>query len=254
MHARRDILKSAAAVPLATVLSTPMLAKAAASSLDEVTLKLDDGSPVKASVAYPDADQAPVVLLIHEWWGLNDQIKSVAAELAKMRYVAVAVDLYSGNVATTADDAKKYMQGVDPKIATQTLQKWMSWARTHKRSNGKLATVGWCFGGGWSLNASLAAPADATVVYYGNVARKSSELAALDGPVMGHFATRDQWINKAMVDGFVMEMKNAGKPDPIVHWYEADHAFANPSGGRYDQEDAMLSWTRTTEFLAQNLT
>ena len=84
MHPRRDFLKTAGAVPLATVLASPMLAKAAASTLNELSLKLDDGTPIKATVAYPDADQAPVVLLIHEWWGLNDQIKSVAAEFAKM--------------------------------------------------------------------------------------------------------------------------------------------------------------------------
>ena len=71
--------------------------------------------------------------------------------------------------------------------------------------------------------------------------------------MLGHFATRDQWINKDMVGGFVSEMKKAGQPDPVIHWYEADHAFANPSGGRYDQEDAMLSWKRTTEFLGQHL-
>ena len=253
MHARRDILKSAAALPLASILANPILAKAAAASLEDVSLTLGDGSVVKASVAYPDAENAPVVLLVHEWWGLNDQIKSVAAELAKEGYVALAVDLYSGNVAKTADEAKSYMQGVEAPVARETLAKWMAWSRNHKRGNGKLATVGWCFGGGWSLNASLVAPSDATIVYYGNVARPSSELVNLKGPVQGHFATRDQWINRTMVDGFVMEMKKAGQPDPEVHWYEADHAFANPSGGRYDQEDAQVSWARTTEFLAKNL-
>ena len=78
--------------------------------------------------------------------------------------MAIAVDLYGGNVATKADDAKKYMQSVDPAVGKETMTKWMNWSRTNRRSSGKVATVGWCFGGGWSLNTSLAAPADATGV------------------------------------------------------------------------------------------
>ncbi|WP_169567693.1 dienelactone hydrolase family protein [Sneathiella limimaris] len=253
MHARRDILKTAAAVPLATVLSSPMLAKAAAATLSEVTLKLDDGTPVSATVAYPEVEVAPTVLLIHEWWGLNDQIKSVAAELGKMGYVALAVDLYGGKVAKTPDEARANMQAVQAPVATETLVKWMEWLRLHERSTGKVATVGWCFGGGWSLNASIASPADGTIIYYGNVTREAAALKSLKGPVLGHFATKDQWINEKMVNGFVTEMEKAGQPAPDIHWYEADHAFANPSGGRYDEEDAMLSWQRTTDFLKKTI-
>ena len=77
-----------------------------------------------------------------------------------------------------------------------------NWLRKHERGNGKVATIGWCFGGGWSLNASLAAPVDATVVYYGNVAKKTDQLTSLKGPVLGHFATKDKWINQKMIDGY----------------------------------------------------
>ena len=118
--------------------------------------------------------------------------------------------------------------------------------------DGKLATIGWCFGGGWSLNASLAAPADATVVYYGSVAKTEDQLARLKGPVLGHFATKDQWINEDMVGGFEKAMAAAGKPFE-THWYEAEHAFANPSGGRYDETDATLAWQRTLAFLKLHL-
>ncbi len=114
--------------------------------------------------------------------------------------------------------------------------------------------MGWCFGGGWSLNASIATPVDATVVYYGSVAKTADSLDFLEGPVLGHFATRDQWINQDMVDFFQAEMNKAGRSDSLtVHWYEADHAFANPSGARYDEADAALAWERTIRFLRQHL-
>jgi carboxymethylenebutenolidase len=246
-------MKGAAALPLAAILADPVLAAAAAAGAEDVTLKLDNGKMVTASVVMPDVTPAPAVILVHEWWGLNDQIKAVGAELAKLGYVAVSVDLYDGQVGTTPDEAKKYMSSVDPVVATETLEKWVGWAREHDQTTEKVGTIGWCFGGGWSLNASIAAPVDATIVYYGNVAKNAEQLKSLKGPVMGHFATKDQWINKEMVDGFVEQMKLAGEPAPKVFWYEADHAFANPSGGRYDEADAQLAWRRSTEFFTANL-
>ena len=110
----------------------------------------------------------------------------------------------------------------------------------------------WCFGGGWSLNASIAAPVDATVIYYGNVARPAADLKKLKGPVMGHFATEDKWINREMVDGFKSTMQVADKP-LTTDWYEANHGFANPTGARYDEGDTQLAWSRTLGFFTQYL-
>ncbi len=124
--------------------------------------------------------------------------------------------------------------------------------RARGEVTGKVGTVGWCFGGGWSLNTALARPVDATVAYYGRVNKSAADLASLDGPVLGHFATRDNWINADMVGGFEAAMDDAGKIY-TNHWYEADHAFANPTQPRYDAEDAALSWDRTLAFLAANL-
>ncbi|TNE37434.1 MAG: dienelactone hydrolase family protein [Alphaproteobacteria bacterium] len=253
MYARRDIMKGAATLPLAAILADPLLASAAAAELEDVTLKLDHGKPITASVIFPEKTPAPAVVLVHEWWGLNDQIKAVAADFAREGYAAVAVDLYGGNVGKTPDEAQRYMKAVNPVEATETLQKWIAWARDNDKTTEKLGTIGWCFGGGWSLNASLAAPVDATVIYYGNVAKKADELKALTGPVMGHFADKDKWINKAMVDGFIEQMKLAGQPAPEVFWYSADHAFANPTGARYDQEDAQTAWKRSQKFFADSL-
>lgn len=252
---RRLFLKGLASLPLASVLAFPELSQAAASSLKEVSVTLADGSQVNASLALPaKTDKAPTVLLIHEWWGLNDQIKSVAAELAKQGYVALAVDLYGGKVVAKPNEAKKLMKAVDKKKATEILVSWIDYLKSHERSNGKVATLGWCFGGGWSLNASLAAPVDATVIYYGNVTKTAGELKALKGPVLGHFAQQDKFINKEMVEGFEKEMAKADKSNSLsLYWYDANHAFANPTGARYDAEDAAKAWERTTAFLKANL-
>ena len=195
---------------------------------------------------------APVVLLIHEWWGLNDQIKAVAVEFADQGYIAVAVDLMNGQIAKDAAQAQAQSQGVKPEEATDSMTSWADWARNHQDSTRKLATVGWCFGGGWSLNTAVATPVDAAVIYYGRCNLPTEQLAKLKGPVLGHFATRDKFINEAMVATFEANMKAAAKPY-TVHWYEADHAFANPTGNNYDREDAQLAWTRTMDFLGRNV-
>lgn len=252
MFARRTVLKGAASLPLAAILADPMLARAAAGDTGTVSITTAGGRQVSAALAMPQAVPAAAVLLVHEWWGLNDQIRTMAAEFARQGYVALAVDLYDGKVATGPEDARALMSATRPEEATDTLSSWLGWLRAHQAVNDRVATVGWCFGGGWSLNASIAAPVDATVVYYGNVARKAEDLVKLNGPVLGHFATRDGFINSDMVAGFEAEMKKAGQV-AIVHWYEADHAFANPTGARYDAEDTQLAWTRTLEFLKANL-
>ena len=250
---RRNFLKGAVALPLATVLAYPELAEAAASGLAPLSLETPSGAKATGFVALPAKTPAPAVLLIHEWWGLNAQIKSVAAEFAKLGYIAVAIDLYDGKVATTRENARSYMKSVDAKVATERLATVVGWLRKHEKGTGKVGTIGWCFGGGWSLNASVAAPVDATVIYYGRVTNPASELKALSGPVLGHFATKDKWINGKMVGGFEAAMKTAGKTDLTVSWYVAQHAFANPTSARYDEEDAELAWTRTLAFYQKHL-
>jgi carboxymethylenebutenolidase len=252
MSDRRLFLKGLTSLPLATVLANPRLAAAVSAGLQEVTVKILNGQTVRASLAKPQGQPHGSILLIHEWWGLNDQIKSVASEFATQGYTALAVDLYNGHVAGTADGARSLMNSVDPEAATQTLQVWVQWLRENALPGGKVATIGWCFGGGWSLNASLASPIDATVIYYGDVAKSAEELASLRGPVLGHFALHDQWINKQMVSGFEAAMDAAGKPY-TNYWYDAQHAFANPTSARYDAGDAALAWQRTGDFLKQEL-
>jgi len=250
--ARRTVLAGLAGVSLSAILADPGLARAAASGLETVNLTTDGGRSVSAALAVPAQRPAATIMLVHEWWGLNDQIMAVAAEFAREGYMALAIDLYGGRVATDRETARSLVGNVEADAATDTVGSWARWLKAHSGSNKRLGTVGWCFGGGWALNAALAEPVDATVVYYGNVQKTKTQLEALSGPVLGHFAKRDKWVNKEMVDAFAHEMEAARKP-LTVHWYEADHAFANPSGARYDEADAALSWQRTLAFFKANL-
>ena len=252
MTNRRSALKVIGGVPLAVA----AVGKVSVSSASQDNVSLESWASDEPLTGYflePDTEPAGSVLLIHEWWGLNDQIRSVVPKFAEAGYLSLAVDLYHKQVAESPEKARELMQDVQPDVATDTLVSWIDWLREHPKSNGKVGTVGWCFGGGWSLNASLATPVDATVIYYGRCAKSAEEVSPLQGPVMGHFATQDQFINQEMVSGFEKSMDEAGKPY-ITHWYEADHGFANPTTTRHDAEDSMLAWSRTLDFFNQHLT
>ncbi|GAB6053714.1 hypothetical protein JCM17960_25340 [Magnetospira thiophila] len=251
---RRNFLKGLAALPLATVLAYPELARASGHmGTQPLSIPTPSGGTARGVIAMPEVTPAPAILLIHEWWGLNDQIKSVAAEFAKLGYIAVAVDMYGGNVATSGEEAKALMSAVNAETGTEELVTLVDWLRKNEKCTGKVGTIGWCFGGGWSLNVSLATPVDATVIYYGRVNKTAEQLASLSSPVLGHFGTLDTNINQEMVAGFEKAMAEAGKTRLTVNWYEANHAFANPTGSRYDEEDAKLAWARTTAFFEEHL-
>jgi carboxymethylenebutenolidase len=250
---RREILKTVAAAPLATILANPALAEVAAATTSTQTITTEkSGKKVSASLAVPSVVPAPAVVLIHEFWGLNDQIKSMAVELSRLGYLALAVDLYDGQVGSTREQAVEYMNAVDDVQATDTLVSWTNWLRAHGKGTGKAGAIGWCFGGYWSLETGIEAGTDCTVIYYGRCNQTADRLKALEGPVMGHFANKDTFITPEMVDGFEAAMEQADK-DLTVYRYDADHAFANPTSARYDEEDARKAWERTTTFLGKNL-
>ena len=249
---RRTLLAAFAGVPLGTVLADAGLTRAAAETTETIRITTPAGRQVAAALRKPDTVPAPAVMLVHEWWGLNDQIKAVAVELASRGYLALAVDLFQGRVATSVEDARDLSQNVKPEEAADTLAAWGQWLTNHPDGNRKMGVVGWCFGGGWALTAATLAPFDATVVYYGRVNLPDDQLAKLKGPVLGHFATNDQFITKDIVTQFEAGMKRLGKP-ATVYWYDAGHAFANPTGDNYNQADAQLAWRRTLDFFGKRL-
>ena len=176
----------------------------------------------------------------------------MAEEVSSKGFHALAIDLFQGSVATDRDGAMQQIQSLKEEEAHQTITHWVNWAK--QNGSGKVATMGWCFGGGWSLQASIQNELDAAVIYYGNVGITADEASSIQCPLLGHFGTLDTSINEEMVGQFQKSLRDAGKGDLLTtHWYTANHAFANPTGGRYDEDDANLAWSRTHTFLASYL-
>ncbi|MEZ6016832.1 MAG: dienelactone hydrolase family protein [Planctomycetota bacterium] len=194
------------------------------------------------------------VVVIHEWWGLNDHVKHWTDRLAADGYDALAIDLYGGTVATTREEALAAMQGVDEAAALATLRAAHAYLVEDEAIQAeRTASIGWCFGGGWSLRLAIAEPAlDAAVIYYGRLVSDEGVLASIEAPVLGVFGNRDSGIPPESVAGFAAAMKSAGKSLELRQ-YDANHAFANPSGRAYDAENAALAWHATRAFLAQHL-
>ncbi|HEX6813933.1 MAG TPA: dienelactone hydrolase family protein [Planctomycetota bacterium] len=207
-------------------------------------------------LALPKDKKAPLpaVIVIHEWYGLNDHIKHWADRLAGEGCAALAVDLYRGTVAKTSEEAQKAMGAVDAAQATATLREAFAFLSSDDRIKAtKRGCIGWCFGGGWSLKLAIAErDLDACVIYYGRLVDDEAELAKIEAPVLGVFGSKDRSIPEQAVAAFEGSMKKLGK-DVRVLRYDAEHAFANPSGARYDQKNAAAAWTEARAFLQKHL-
>ncbi len=218
----------------------------------DIEIKVGDASE-KAYVAHPKGHQKGAVLVLHEWWGLNHWVKHQADELARHGYLALAVDLYSGKVATDPKEAGELMGKLDEKHGDAVEEAGIEWLKNEGKVE-KVATVGWCMGGGQSLQASLHDAKDVwgTVIYYGMPVDDVAKLKTLGGPVFGIWANKDGWITPDKVAAFDKALTDAGVKHDF-HAYDADHAFANPSNGeKYKAHDAADAWKKTLHFLDAN--
>ena len=217
------------------------------------------GRPVTGYLARPRAASGtprPGLVVVQEWWGLNDNIRAMTRRLAGEGYVALAVDLYDGKVASDPDAATAAMQAAmaKPERLLDNLRQAHAYLG-QQAGAGRTGVIGWCFGGGWALQAALAlgAELDAAVVYYGRTVADPAELARLRAPLLGLYGALDQGIPVAGVRAMEGELRKLGKDATIVVYDSADHAFANPSGTRYQAQAAEDAWQRTTAFLARHL-
>ena len=179
------------------------------------------------------------LILFQEWWGLNDYVKNEAAKWSHdLGLNVLALDMYDGKVATTSEEAGKLMQAADPK----RLSAIVLGAGKYAGEKADFRTLGWCFGGGWSLQGTLLLKdkVKACVMYYGMPEKDVEKLKTLSTDVLFIHAKKDQWINDQVVSEFETNMKSAGK-NLSVHRYDADHAFANPSSPRYNDQAAKDS-------------
>lgn len=217
-----------------------------------ISFDTEDGKKSNAYLVSAKADSDKYLFVIHEWWGLNDHIRKECDRYAKEldNVHVIALDMYDGNVADNPDDASRFMKAVTEDRANAIVNGALKMAG----DNAKIGTIGWCFGGGWSLKSSLLADerAKACVIYYGMPVQDAKVLAPLKTDVLGIFATQDQWINPDVVKKFTGVMKATGKK-LITHSFEADHAFANPSSPRYQEKSATEANEIVLKYLKKRL-
>ena len=201
----------------------------------------------------------PAVVMIHENKGLNDHIKNMANLLARNGYVVLAVDLFKGEVTTDRNRSSELTQYVrdNQNIATANLQSAVKYLASLPNVNAeKIASLGWCFGGGQSLQLALNShdhPLSATIIYYGRLMTDNATLSAIKWPVLGIFGDQDSSIPVDTVKAFESALNSNGISNEIYIFKGVGHAFANPSGDNYAPTETKDAWDKTLSFLNKHL-
>ena len=204
-------------------------------------------------------DTLPAVIMIHENKGLNDNIKKMANLLARNGYVVLAVDLFKGEVTTDRNRSSELSQYVrdNQDIATANLKSAVKYLSSLPNVNPeKIVSLGWCFGGGQSLQLALNSqdhPVAATIIYYGRLLTDNASLAKIKWPVLGIFGDQDKSISVDSVKAFEMALNSNGIPNEIYIYKGVGHAFANPSGENYAPKETQDAWQKTLAFLEKHV-
>jgi carboxymethylenebutenolidase len=242
-------------LPIAFVL----LGLAAAAGAGEEMVSYKSGEETVSSFLVTPAGPGPhpAVIVIQEWWGLNDWIKDQARALAKEGYVALAVDFYRGKVTSKEEEAHQLMMGAPPDRIQRDLKAAFAWLEGRKDVKaGKIGVIGWCMGGRWALALATEEPKLAVAVaYYGAPPTDPAAIARIKAPVLGNFGGDDKGPSPEQVKAFETAAKAAGKTVDVKIYEGAGHAFANvnnPWGG-YREAAAKDAWSRTVAWLARYL-
>jgi carboxymethylenebutenolidase len=244
------------ALILATVVIVFAL-NALASPPKEVTYKSGDDTVKALLYTPPGKGPFPGIVVVHEWWGLNDWVKEQASKLSEQGYVALVIDLYRGKVATTQDQAHELSRGLPDDRVARDLHAAFDYIKSQSNVKpDRIAAIGWCMGGGIAFDMALQQPTlRAVVVNYGHLADDPQELKQVNAAVLGNFGALDQGITPADVKKFEAAMKQDGKTVDIKIYPDAGHAFENPNNrSGYRAADAADAWERTVKFLSANLT
>lgn len=227
-------------------------AKSIADEGYNMVLQTEAGCSFQVYVTGPK-DARHGILLVHGWWGLNDQARSWADRFSALGYRVMAIDLYNGRVATTPDKARAYMNEVKQSEANE---KYLATLKALQMPGRKLATIGWSFGGTQALQASLAAPESvtATVMFYpfGGLSQSRESLASLNGTMLLIRAKQESPAIIEDTDQFIVAAKKAGKSIQ-EHTYNAKHGFTNPSAKHHDAQATEAAWNLTKKFLEEQL-
>lgn len=218
---------------------------------DMIQFHRPDGKTCDAYYVEPEGDStAPGVVVIQEWWGLNDQIKGVADRLAAEGYRVVVPDLYRGNVTLDAAEANHLMSELD--FADASTNDIAGAVQYLKQSGGKVGVVGFCMGGALSVLSAIHTDADCASSWYGIPPAEAGDVSQIRMPLQGHFALQDAFFTPAMADALEEKLKAAGLPYEFFR-YEAGHAFGNETGDAYDPEATRTAWERTLSFFTRYL-
>lgn len=194
----------------------------------------------------------PCVVVVQEWWGLNEQICSVADRFAEAGYTALAPDLYQGRITQNPDEASHMMNGLDfPGATNQDIRGAVEYL---KATGGRVGVMGFCMGGALTIAAAVHVPdVAAAVCFYGIPPKDFADPADIKIPFQGHFANKDDWVTPQVVDGLEKTMQEAGR-HPEIFRYAAQHAFFNQLRPEvYDAACSALAWERTLAFFSRNL-
>ena len=216
-----------------------------------ITLTRPDGGSLDAYVSDIDKSR-PGVIVIQEWWGLNDHIKSVVERFAFEGFNALAPDLYHGRITRDADEASHLMNGLDfPGAVHEDIAAAQAWL---KALNPSVAVMGFCMGGALTIGAAARLDGfKAAVCFYGVPPKAFADPKDITIPFQGHFGTQDDWVTPTVVAGMQADMTAAGHV-PDIYSYDADHAFFNKTRPEvYNAEASELAWTRMMAFLRRNL-
>jgi len=225
-----------------------------------------DGKPVSyksgdetvQALLYTPAGKGPfpALIVVHEYWGLNDWVKQQASKLADQGYQALAIDLYRGRVADTPDMAHELMRGVPEDRAKRDLHAAFEFLQAQPNvTKDRIGAIGWCMGGGYALEVALAEPTlAADVINYGHLATDPEAIKKINASILGLFGGQDRGITPEDVHKFEAAMKLAGKKIEVKIYDDAGHAFENPGNKEgYRAADTADAWQRTMRFLAENL-
>jgi carboxymethylenebutenolidase len=222
----------------------------------DVTYKSGDET-VKGILYTPaGAGPFPAIVVVHEWWGLNDWVKEQADKLADQGYVTLAIDLYRGKVAENPGQAHELMRGVPEDRAKRDLHAAVEFLKSQKNVKAdRIGSIGWCMGGGYSLDVALQEPTlAATVINYGHLATDPAALKNIHAAILGNFGGKDLGITPDDVKKFEQQMKSLGKSIDVKIYDDAGHAFENPNNKEgYRAADAADAWQRTVSFFAAHL-
>jgi carboxymethylenebutenolidase len=217
-----------------------------------ISFKRPDGKDCSGYYAKPaTGDRAPGVVVIQEWWGLNDQIKGVANRLADLGYRALVPDLYRGKVTVEVEEANHMMTNLN--FADAAGQDIRGAVQELKKTSPKAGVVGFCMGGALAvLSAVFVKEANAVSSWYGFPPEGAADVKTISIPLQLHFASQDAFFTPENARTLEAKLKE-GKVNFESYWYEANHAFGNETGPNYNAEAAKLAWQRTVDFFAKHL-